>query len=92
MTVKGSLGTEWVDFLRVKRLNKNAKMPVKSTIGAAGYDLSSAEVILIPRHSRAVVWTGLAIAIPVGTYARIAPRSGIAVKQPIDVEAVVVDA
>ena len=39
-----------------------------------------------------MVRTGLAIAIPVGTYARIAPRSIFAVKQSIDVGVGVVDA
>ena len=67
-------------------------MLVRGTIGAAGYDLSSVEAVLIPGRSRAVVRTKLAIAVPVGTYARIAPRSGRAVNQSIDVEAGVVDA
>ena len=80
MNVMGSLGTERVDQLSVKRLNKNVKMPVSGTIGAAGYGLSSAENIVIPGKTRAVVKTGLAIGTPRGTYARIAPRSGLAAK------------
>ncbi len=35
--------------------------------------------------------TGLAVAIPPGTYARVAPRSGLAVKHSIDTGAGVVD-
>ena len=35
--------------------------------------------------------TGLSIAIPAGTYARVAPRSGLAVKHFIDTGAGVVD-
>ena len=45
----------------------------------------------MPAHGRAVVKTGLQIAIPAGTYARVAPRSGLAVKHFIDTGAGVVD-
>lgn len=38
----------------------------------------------MPARGRAVVKTGLQIAIPPGTYARVAPRSGLAVKHFID--------
>jgi dUTP pyrophosphatase len=41
--------------------------------------------------SRALVSTGLSIEVPEGYYARIAPRSGLAVKNGIDVLAGVVD-
>ena len=92
MNAEGSLGRKRVEQLLVKRLNKNAKMPVRGTVGSAGYDLSSADNVVIPGKSRAVVKTGLAIAIPSGTYATIAPRSGLAVKRSIDVGAGVVDA
>lgn len=45
----------------------------------------------IPARGRAVVSTDLSIAIPSGTYARVAPRSGLAVKHFIDTGAGVVD-
>ena len=38
----------------------------------------------VPARGKAVVKTDIAIAIPPGTYARIAPRSGLAVKHFID--------
>ena len=44
----------------------------------------SAAAAVIPAHGKAVVPTDLAIACPPGTYARIAPRSGLAVKHFID--------
>ena len=47
---------------------------------------------MIPAGGRGVVKTDLSIACPAGTYARIAPRSGLAVKKGIDVGAGVVDA
>ena len=87
MTVKGNVGTEWVDLLRMKKFNKNVKMPVRGTTGDTGYDLGSAEIILIRGQSRVAVRTGLEISILIGTYACIAPCLGLAVKRSIDVGA-----
>ena len=47
--------------------------------------------VTVPPHGRAIVPTGLALAAPPGTYARVAPRSGLAVKHFIDTGAGVVD-
>ena len=78
-------------LLQVQRLNTNAQLPVRATSGSAGYDLTSCEDKTIPARGRGLVATGLKIAIPLNTYARIAPRSGLAVKNGIDVGAGVVD-
>ncbi len=51
----------------------------------------SAEDLVVTKRNKAVVRTGLSIAIPSGTYARIAPRSGLAVKHFVDTGAGVVD-
>ena len=51
----------------------------------------SAHETCVPARGKAVVKTGLSIAIPAETYARIAPRSGLAVKHFIDTGAGVVD-
>ena len=51
----------------------------------------SAQDTYVPARGKAVVKTGLSIAIPAETYARIAPRSGLAVKHFIDTGAGVVD-
>ena len=40
--------------------------------------------MVVPAHGKAIVKTGLSIGIPEGTYARIAPRSGLAWKNFID--------
>lgn len=45
----------------------------------------------MPAGGKAIIKTGLSIAIPAGTYARIAPRSGLAAKRMINVGAGVVD-
>mmetsp|Transcript_12369 Transcript_12369/g.17791 ORF Transcript_12369/g.17791 Transcript_12369/m.17791 type:complete len:200 (+) Transcript_12369:24-623(+) len=80
------------EIFQVKFLNDNATMPKRGSPLSAGFDLSASEPILIAPHSRGVVKTGLSIACPAGTYARIAPRSGLAVKNFIDTGAGVVDA
>lgn len=75
-----------------KRLHKDARLPVRSSEGAAGLDLYCIERVEIPAGRQAVLPTGLAVAIPHGYYGRIAPRSGLAVKHGINVHAGVVDA
>lgn len=82
---------EPVEALRVRRLNEHALLPKRGSAGAAGYDLASCEDTEVPARGRAVVKTGLQIACPPGTYARVAPRSGLAVKHFIDTGAGVVD-
>ena len=57
MNVKDNLGTQRL----VRRLNNNTKVPVRGTSGAAGYDRSLAEHVIIPGRSRSAVKTGLAI-------------------------------
>ena len=51
----------------------------------------SAYEATVPAGRQALIKTDLSIAIPPNTYARIAPRSGLAVKKMIDVGAGVVD-
>ena len=78
--------------LSIKRLSENATLPKRGSEFSAGLDLSSAEDKIIPAGERALVKTDLSIACPPGTYARIAPRSGLALKKGIDTGAGVVDA
>jgi len=77
--------------LQVKKLNPNAYLPAKGSERAAGYDLCSVEETVVPAHGKALVKTGLAIAVPTGNYGRVAPRSGLAVKKFIDTGAGVID-
>lgn len=44
---------------------------------AAGYDLYAAEEKVIPARGKALVDLQLSIAVPEGTYGRVAPRSGL---------------
>ena len=77
--------------LNVKRLVTHATLPVRSTPGAIGYDLFSInDYVVLPGH-RVVVATGISIQLPPGTYGRIAPLSGLAVKHGMDTLAGVID-
>jgi len=75
-------------MLKVKRLSQNAYIPVRSSRGAAGYDLKTPEdITLRPGLNR--VPLQIAIELPPNTYGRIACRSSLASK--FSVEAGVVD-
>ncbi|TFK74478.1 dUTP diphosphatase [Pluteus cervinus] len=81
-----------VTNLLVKRHSEKAKVPTRGSALSAGYDLYSAERKVIPAHGKALVDTQISIAVPVGTYGRVAPRSGLASKFMIDTGAGVIDA
>ena len=78
-------------IVRVKRLCNNARLPVRGTTGAAGYDLGAAQTAVVLAHGKVLVKTSLSISMPTGCYGRVAPRSGLALKKFIDVGAGVVD-
>ncbi|TFK56141.1 dUTP diphosphatase [Heliocybe sulcata] len=81
-----------VSQLLIKRLSEKAKLPTRGSALAAGYDLYSAEKKTIPARGKALVDTQISIAVPAGTYGRVAPRSGLASKFMIDTGAGVIDA
>ena len=66
-------------------------LPKRGSALAAGLDVCSIEDVVILPKQRALARTGLAVAIPPGFYGRVAPRSGLAVKQGLDVLAGVID-
>ena len=76
----------------VKKLNEKGQIPFRGSDLAAGVDQHASEEVCIPPLTRKAVGTGIAIAIPKNTYARIAPRSGLAAKHFLDFGAGVVDA
>jgi dUTP pyrophosphatase len=81
------------EALCVQLLTPAARAPVRASADAAGYDLfAAAAVVVPPSGGRALVPTDVAVAVPPGTYGRVAPRSGLAVKHGIDVGAGVIDA
>lgn len=78
--------------LTFKRLDPRATLPTRGSSQSAGLDLFCIEDVSIEPTGRALVATGLAVAIPEGYYGRVAPRSGLASKQGLDVLAGVIDA
>ena len=62
-------------------------LPEYATGGAAGLDLAAAvtDPLVIPPGGRAMVPTGLAIALPEGFEAQIRPRSGLAARAGVTV-------
>ena len=73
--------------VQIMRLAHGADLalPSYATSGAAGMDLRSAESITLKPQARALVATGIAIALPLGHEAQIRPRSGLAVKHGVTV-------
>jgi dUTP pyrophosphatase len=78
--------------LSFKKLDPDAVLPTRGSPAAAGLDLYSIEAVSLNRGERRLIRTGLAVAIPEGFYGRVAPRSGLAVQEGIDVLAGVIDA
>jgi len=64
----------------VRRLRADAVLPRQAYEADAGLDLAAAERVVIPPGERAVVGTGLAVAIPSGHAGLVVPRSGLAAR------------
>ncbi len=73
------------------RLAEGATLPTYGSAGAAGLDLASLDNVDLEPGKRVLVRTGVFMAIPSGHYGRVAPRSGLAYNNGIDVLAGVVD-
>lgn len=77
--------------IHIKLLSEKAVIPTKATVFSAGYDLYASEEVTVPRLGRKLIKTNVSMAIPINHYGRIAPRSGLAFKNGIDVLAGVID-
>lgn len=73
--------------VELKRLphGQDLPLPAYETAGAAGMDLRAAEDMTLSPGARALVPTGLSIALPEGYEAQVRPRSGLAVKHGVTV-------
>ena len=80
-------------LLAVQLLEDGAVAPARQTPGSVGYDLRACDdgVVIRAGGGYGLVNTGVAIRVPDGTYGRIAPRSGLAVRG-VHVGAGVIDA
>jgi len=67
-----------VTELPLRRLRDDAVLPSQAYPGDAGLDLAACERVEIGPGERAVVGTGLAVAIPEGYAGFVQPRSGLA--------------
>jgi dUTP pyrophosphatase len=79
------------ETLKVVKISDRATIPFKSSCQAAGFDLYSAFDYIISPKGKCLVHTDLKIKVPTGTYGRIAPRSGLALHQHLDVGGGVID-
>jgi dUTP pyrophosphatase len=69
--------------LPVRRLDPELPLPAYAHPGDAGADLCAAEEVTLPPGGRAVVRTGLAVAVPDGYAAFVHPRSGLAARHGV---------
>ncbi|HEY2182982.1 MAG TPA: dUTP diphosphatase [Gaiellaceae bacterium] len=71
--------------LPVQRLHDGATLPTRAYEGDAGLDLSACERVELGPGERAVVGTGLTVAIPDGHAGFVQPRSGLAARHGITI-------
>lgn len=71
--------------LQVQRLREDAVLPSRAYDGDAGLDLSACERHELAPGGRAVVPTGIAVAVPPGYAAFVQPRSGLAARHGITI-------
>lgn len=72
-------------MVEIEVLSSGAEPPRYAHPGDAGADLCSAEAVTLHPGERRMVGTGLAIALPDGTFGAVVPRSGLAAKFGITV-------
>jgi dUTP pyrophosphatase len=74
-------------ILRVRRLTPSAELPRYATARSAGLDLSAdlKEPLTLGPRDRALVPTGLSVALPPGHEGQVRPRSGLAVRHGLTV-------
>lgn len=71
--------------LPITTLSDDAVVPHNAYKGDAGYDLCAVESCTLQPFERALIPTGLAVAIPDGFAGLVVPRSGLAIKQGLSV-------
>jgi len=71
--------------LPIQRLRDEAVVPERAYEGDAGLDLAACELVELAPGERAIVGTGLAVAIPEGYAGFVQPRSGLADRHGISI-------
>lgn len=77
--------------LLVERSSNSIPWPVRSSEKAAGLDLFASETVTLCPFVPTLISTGIRIRLPSGCYGRIAPRSGLAYRHNLWVNAGVID-
>ena len=65
------------------RLVPGARVPERAHTGDAGYDLRSVDEASLPPGGRALIRTGISVAIPEGYAGLVLPRSGLAMRHGV---------
>lgn len=71
--------------MKILKLHPEAIIPAYQSEGASGFDLCALESLEIPPLGRALVSTGIAVALEAGYELQVRPRSGLALKHGITV-------
>lgn len=74
-----------IDELKVELLHPAAKLPARAHPGDAGYDLHCVNAFKLASGERAVIPTGIALALPGMVAGLILPRSGLAARNGLSV-------
>ena len=78
--------------LQVRLLSENARMPERNHKTDAGYDIFSAETVVLEPQEKAVIKTDVAVSIPEGYVGLLTSRSGVSSKTPLVIETGKIDA
>lgn len=79
-------------IVRIKKLNPEAIVPAYAHEGDAGMDVFSVSEVVLAPGERAIIPTGIAMAVPQGYVALVWDKSGRAVKEGLTTMAGVIDA
>jgi dUTP pyrophosphatase len=79
----GHEGAGPVIELEIRKVRADARVPERAYDGDAGLDLAACEEVRLEPGERALVGTGLAVAIPDGYAGFVQPRSGLAARHGI---------
>ena len=71
--------------LPITRLDPDLPLPRYARAGDAGLDLHARQRMVLPAGARALMPTGIAVAIPEGYVGLVHPRSGLAVRQGLSI-------
>ncbi len=76
--VKAHVSSNSPIHVKIKKMSPGAKIPKLEHAGDAGFDLYANEDVTLRPLGRALVGTGIAIALPHGYEAQVRPKSGLA--------------